>query len=129
MILNSPRSRIVEIGNLASLGGGTSMFLFAALASYLNARGVDYGVVTGTKTLEKRLHSIGLQPERLCRADPCLLHGQSEDWGSYYESEPFVMAGRIDLGYQSLQRVLGAHFVDGRPRLLPRLHFRLEPVT
>ena len=35
-VLNAPRSQIVEIGNLASQGGGASLFLFAALAAYLN---------------------------------------------------------------------------------------------
>jgi hypothetical protein len=42
-VLRTPRERIAEIGNLASAGGGASIFLFAALASYLNFKGIDYG--------------------------------------------------------------------------------------
>lgn len=53
-ILQSSRAQIVEIGNLASDGGGASLYLFAALAAYLNYKGFTQAVVTSTDFLERR---------------------------------------------------------------------------
>lgn len=111
-ILECERSRVVEIGNLASVGGGVSMYLFLALASYLNKRGIDHAVATGTKNLEKRLRRIGLQPRVLCAADPASLESAGDDWGTYYDTGPMVLAGRVDLGLACLQKALSAEYTD-----------------
>lgn len=123
-ILSSPRDGIVEIGNLASDGGGASLFLFAALSTYLYHKGQDHAVITGTKFLEKRFHDLGLRPHKLAPADPSLLLQKDEDWGRYYDTEPHVMAGRIDEGYKRLQSVLGAQFTENPSCLHSRLHYR-----
>ncbi len=123
-ILNTPRSGIVEIGNLASNGGGASLFLFAALSTYLYHKGQDHAVITGTKFLDKRFHELGLRPQKLAPANPDLLLQKDENWGSYYDTDPHVMAGRIDEGYKRLQKVLGAEYTEARPRLMTRLHYR-----
>ena len=47
-VLKTSRREVVEIGNLASRGGGVSLYLFAALASYLADRGIHHAVVTST---------------------------------------------------------------------------------
>ena len=52
-ILSCLRSEIVEIGNLASDGNGASIFLFAALASYLNNKKIRYATITGTDFLHR----------------------------------------------------------------------------
>ena len=44
-VLKTKRSRIVEIGNLASAGKGASIFLFAALSSYLNSKDIEYASI------------------------------------------------------------------------------------
>jgi hypothetical protein len=38
---------------------------------------------------------LGLAPRALCPADPLLLGEARHDWGTYYDHEPQVMAGRI----------------------------------
>lgn len=123
-ILNTSRSGIVEIGNLASNGGGASLFLFAALSTYLYHKGQDHAVITGTKFLEKRFRELGLRPQKLAPANPDLLLLKNENWGSYYDTNPHVMAGRVDEGYKRLQRVLGAHYTEAYPRLTTRLHYK-----
>lgn len=129
-ILGSPRHGIVEIGNLASEGGGASLFLFAALSTYLHHKGKDHAVITGTRYLDRRFHELGLQPQKLAPADPALLLQQDENWGSYYDTDPHVMAGRIDEGYKRLQKVLGAHYTEERhdllPQMFPRLHYNYK---
>lgn len=123
-ILKTPRTQIVEIGNLASDGGGASLYLFAALAAYLNFKGFSQAVVTSTDFLERRFHQMGLRPNRHAKADPALLLSAGEDWGCYYDTQPHVISGSVAQGYRRLQRQLGAEYKDCRPRLFPRLHYK-----
>ncbi len=123
-ILDTPRSSITEIGNLASAGGGASMYLFAALAAYLHDKGQSHAVITGTNYIEKRLRTLGLKPIRLAKANPALLLKKNEHWGTYYETDPYVMSGQIARGYDRLQKVLGATYTPEKARLFSRLHYR-----
>lgn len=123
-VLKTPRSEIVEIGNLASDGGGASLYLFAALAAYLNYKGFSKAVMTSTDFLERRLRHMGLNPKRHVKADPALLLYDGENWGSYYDTQPHVLSGSISIGYKKLQKQLGAEYTECRPRLFPRLHYK-----
>lgn len=123
-VLKTPRGEIAEIGNLASVGGGASLYLFAALAAYLNYKGFTQAVVTSTDFLERRFRQMGLQPRRHAKADPALLLSDGENWGTYYDTQPHVISGSVAQGYKRLQKQLGAEYTDCRPRLLPRLHYR-----
>lgn len=125
-ILKTPRSQIVEIGNLASDGGGASLYLFAALAAYLNYNNFKQAVVTSTDFLEARFRQLGLRPKRHAKADPSLLLTDGEYWGTYYDTQPHVISGSVAQGYERLQRQLGIEYKDCRPRLLPRLHYKVE---
>ena len=125
-VLGVERAGVSEIGNLASAGGGASLFLFAALAAYLNSKGQTHAVITGTSYIEKRLRTFGLKPKRLAHADPSLLLRKDEDWGSYYDTDPHVLAGEIHAGYVRLQKVMGAAYTENTPCLFPRLHYKDE---
>lgn len=122
-ILETERSHITEIGNLASAGGGASLFLFAALSAYLHDKGQSHAVITGTQFIESRLHTLGLEPTRLAKADPSLLLKNDENWGSYYETDPYVMAGQVGRGYERLKKALGAIYT---PKLFSRLHYKVS---
>ncbi len=116
------RGEIVEIGNLASAGKGASIFLFGAIASYLLNRGVRYATVTGTEQLRKRFRLLGLQPHVLCDANRALLGASQNNWGSYYATQPKVLAGSLEASMQQLNRQLGALYQENGVTLLPRLH-------
>jgi hypothetical protein len=124
-ILETPRSQIVEIGNLASKGGGASLYLFAALSAYLNHNSYSKAVVTSTDFLEKRFRLMGLFPIRHAKANPELLLCEGENWGNYYDTEPHVISGSVAQGYKRLQKQLGIEYTDCRPKLFPRLHYSL----
>lgn len=109
------RRDIVEIGSLASAGGGAAIFLFAALASYLKFKQVRYTVVTGTSDLYRHLKSLGLQPQKLCQAQQTHLQPCNDEWGSYYANQPWVLAGSIEEGVKSLQRTLGSVYEQPLP--------------
>lgn len=125
-VLQTPRAQIVEIGNLASDGGGASLYLFAALAAYLNYKSFTQAVVTSTDFLERRFRQMGLQPKLHAKADPALLLSDGENWGTYYDTQPHVISGSVAQGYKRLQKQLGAEYTDCRPRLFPRLHYKVE---
>lgn len=123
-ILDTPREQIVEIGNLASGGGGASIFLFAALASYLNSKGVKYATVTGTDYLHRAFTKLGLNPQKICDASLEAVQNDGQAWGSYYETKPRVLAGSVGHSIARLKKALGAEYQDCRPRLFPRLHYK-----
>lgn len=121
-ILGCERRKIAEIGNLASAGQGASVFLFAALASYLHHKGISYAVVTGTDFLHRYFEKMGLSPHMICNAQLSDLHEKGQDWGTYYDTQPRVLAGSVPTGVKRLKTALGAKFEDCRPKLYSRIH-------
>ena len=120
------RNDIAEIGNLASTGSGASIYLFAALSSYLNAHYIRYAAITGTQSLHKRFCKLGLQPRALCAADPTrLLEADCTRWGTYYEQNPQVYCGSVEEGVQHLREALGVIYEEtALPPLVSRLHYK-----
>lgn len=123
-VLNAGRHEIVEIGNLASAGQGASAFLFAALASYLNSKDISYAAITGTDFLHRYFERSGLKPRKICDADIKAVQDDTQNWGSYYDTQPRVLVGSVKTGVKRLKTMLGAKFEDCRPRLFPRLHYK-----
>ncbi len=121
-----PRNSIAEIGNLASDGKGASIFLFAAIASYLLNQGINYATVTGTDQLQKRFKSMGLNPYVVCDASLQKLKGEQKSWGSYYDTQPRVLVGSLEDSMQQLNEKLGAEYQENGITLFPRLHYRSE---
>lgn len=122
------RNHIAEIGNLASTGGGASIFLFMALASHLNNKGISHAVATGTDYLHKKFIQLGLKPKKICDATPEALSSEIEKWGSYYETNPRVLVGSITDGFERLKKALGVEYKDIPSPLLSRLHYRYPHV-
>jgi hypothetical protein len=114
------RDQIAEIGNLASAGGGASIFLFMAMASHLNNIGISHAVVTGTDYLHKKFIQLGLNPQKICDAAPEAVSRNIDKWGSYYETNPRVLVGSIPDGIVRLKTALGVEYTP----LIPRLHYR-----
>ncbi len=90
------RERVVEVGNLAAIYPGAVRWLFVALTVKLYDEGYEWVVFTGTPALcnvlkKLELHAIEIgpaKPERLTPEDRA-------HWGSYYDTQPMVMAGNI----------------------------------
>lgn len=123
--LHCKRSEIVEIGNLASAGKGASVFLFAALASYLDFHGISFAAITGTNYLHRYFVKIGLAPVQLAEADVSSLTEGQNDWGCYYEQMPRVLVGNVQTGIKKLNRLFGARYTPCSP-LCTRLHYQTE---
>ncbi|HET6718977.1 MAG TPA: thermostable hemolysin [Rhodocyclaceae bacterium] len=98
------RRHIVEVGNLASDRRGGSVDVILMLASHLDRLGFEWVVFTATDQLIGIFSRLGLPPLALASADPARLGAEAAHWGSYYATNPVVVAGRIRL---ALQRELG----------------------
>jgi hypothetical protein len=100
------RERMVEIGNLVATSRGASRLMFIILASVLNLAGYEWMIFTATKPLLYSLRKLGFETHVIVDAKPARLDKNSTaDWGSYYDDQPQVVAGRLS----SAQKI-----VDGR---------------
>ncbi len=102
ILLPPERDSIVEIGNLASIDRRASRELFALLAAYLNLKGYEWAVFTGCSSLHRMFDTLGIETFALGRALQSRLPVEQQTWGSYYEDNPMVVAGRVSGGYRAL---------------------------
>lgn len=94
------RERIVEVGNLASEKPGGSLQVILNLARHLDESGYEWVVFTATQELIGIFTKLGLPLLALAKADPARLGSAADDWGSYYDSTPVVVAGRIRIALE-----------------------------
>jgi hypothetical protein len=98
------RERIVEVGNLASATPGGGVRMIMALADHLHRLDFEWAVFTATQELIGIFTRLGLPPLTLGRADPGRLGSAACDWGRYYDNGPVVVAGRVRLALDRMQR-------------------------
>lgn len=98
------REAIVEVGNLAADRPGGSVDVILNLARHLDRLGYEWVVFTATRELIGIFRRLGLPPLALAPADASRLGEAAADWGSYYESQPVVVAGRIALALEMVKR-------------------------
>lgn len=98
------REAIVEVGNLAADRAGGSVDVILNLARHLDRLGYEWVAFTATRELIGIFRRLGLPPLALAPADPERLGADAADWGSYYDSRPIVVAGRIALALEMVKR-------------------------
>lgn len=97
------RSDIIEVGNLVSTSPGMARLLITALTHYLQCSGFEWVAFTGTPILLNSFARLTLSPVVLAEADPARLGNDANQWGSYYATQPKVMAGYVPEGFLQLQ--------------------------
>ncbi len=97
-VLSTDRSKIVELGSLASFGsaGHGVKMLGEALIS-LKEQNYRYGIMTGTRQIRKMLKRLKVDFDVLANASQDKISGGIDNWGSYYEFDPQVCV--VDLQY------------------------------
>lgn len=99
------RGAIVEVGNLAASDTGSARLSIIAITYLLAMGGLEWVAFTGNIGLVNSFHRLGLKPVTLCAADPARLGDDRHDWGSYYESKPWVHVGNIRAGFIHLRNM------------------------
>ena len=101
------RDRIMEVGNLASVHRGGLRQLIVALTSYLSGVGSEWVVFTAVPAVRNAFAAMDLTLHPLAVADKsCLTKDEQALWGSYYETGPMVVAGRVEEGFQRLRELI-----------------------
>ncbi|MBU0500441.1 MAG: thermostable hemolysin [Gammaproteobacteria bacterium] len=104
-VANEPvdRSDIVEVGNLAVGATGGGRWLITALTAFMHAMDRGWVVFTCGPQLKNAFSRMGIDLLDLGEATPdALSPDERARWGSYYDQQPCVMAGRVAHGYQVL---------------------------
>lgn len=96
------RDAIIEAGNFAAVDGAAARVMYAAVCLLLNRYHFRYIMFTGTRKIRNIFARLHLQPVSLAAADPARLSHNPEEWGSYYQHTPQVMAGDLLGGQQAL---------------------------
>jgi len=116
------RNVIAEIGNLASQGGRSSIFLFTALDAYLEKQGIKINTVTATDSLLRYFNHLGLKATELAKANQKCLGDSGVSWGSYYKENPRVVAGYVDQSLSRLREYLQIVLEANTTRMQARIH-------
>jgi hypothetical protein len=98
------REEIVEVGHLASEKSGGSLQMIASMGEALQQQGYAWVVFTATRELVGIFHRLGLPLLAIAQADPARLGEAAKRWGSYYETHPIIVGGRIQLGLDRARR-------------------------
>jgi len=96
------RERIVEVGHLAAGQAGGGRRLIRLLGPLLAGEGFEWVVCTLTQELRHLFARMGVAPLTLGVADPAALGEHAQQWGSYYDHRPLVLAGRLDVALAAL---------------------------
>lgn len=102
------RNRLVEVGNLASGHGGGARALIITLTAYLKGAGYEWVAFTATPKVRNNFARLGIELIPLARADGERLGSARDDWGSYYDQAPVVVAANVAAGADSLRRTMAA---------------------
>lgn len=106
------RQKIAEIGNLVSTRKGSSLLLFVALAKLLEVGGAEWAVMTSTPQVQSLLEKLGFDMLRFGEAREDQLKEPIDDWGSYYDSRPEVVAVNVQHAIEQLKKNrLSRHFL------------------
>src|SRR5688572_16372017 len=92
------RVQVVEAGNLAAVSPGAARDMIAHLAPLLHRMQLGWVVLTCTRTLLNSFFRLGLAPIALAHANPRRLPDCGKSWGSYYQTDPIVVAADIAAG-------------------------------
>jgi hypothetical protein len=106
---NVTREQIVEVGSLACNGGRAAMEIVTALVPALIEAGFSWVVFTGADTVRNVFRRLDLKPVALCIANKSMLGDRQHEWGTYYDHNPVVMAGKLADGVAALEPEGGVH--------------------
>ncbi|MDO8827446.1 thermostable hemolysin [Methylophaga sp.] len=126
--IQTSRSDIVEIGNLAASFNSGSPLLFILLAAVLQQANYKWVVFTATRQVRHLIARLQLTTFTLGEADPQLLIDKTQQWGSYYSHQPVVLAGNLPtaiehlLQHHVIQSLLDTHkdFVQNTARMISK---------
>lgn len=93
--IHCPRHRLAEIGNLYSKSSRYTMPLLLLTAMGLFQQHISVLVFTATTRLQRMMEHGGLALHYLTDADETRLGEPKQNWGTYYQTGPKVVAAKV----------------------------------
>ena len=100
------RSKIAEVGTLATGHKGLCRLTIIGLAGLLKSRGIEHVVITGVKSVRNALGHLGVPVYHLAYATADRLEGDAGQWGSYYDASPEVVFMDMNLVCKGIGRAI-----------------------
>ncbi|HED40345.1 MAG TPA: thermostable hemolysin [Chromatiales bacterium] len=100
------RSRVIEVGSLASSHGGGARALIITLTAYLSGASYEWAVFTATPQVRNSFVKLGIELTPLAQADKSRLKEAQYSWGSYYDQHPMVVACDVRQGFAAVHKAL-----------------------
>jgi hypothetical protein len=97
------RRRLAEIGHLSGMGHGAGRRLFPLIARWLEGAGIDWALFAATGSLRALFERMRVRPLALAPARRERLGAAAGAWGSYYDTDPWVVGGPLSLGRELLK--------------------------
>lgn len=116
------REQLVEVGNLSATRPGLGAALLSTLAVHLRARARAFAVFTATAALRRTFARLAVPVHDLAAADGRRLGAALADWGTYYDTDPRVVAVDVAatceaaLGHPELALPLAPVWADAAAR-------------
>jgi len=98
------RSSIVEIGNLSATHRGATLLFFVVQIAMLHEAGIKWDVFAATNQVETIMSKLNFVSLDLGPADPSRLGDDASSWGSYYETQPTILATDITATMDNLRQ-------------------------
>jgi hypothetical protein len=108
VVLDTDRKLMVEIGGFAAVNRAVALPLMRHAADSLQQIGFTTAVCTANRPIRSCLGRLGIEFAEIGVANPELVGESRASWGSYYKSDPKVIAGDIATGVAAMGRLLGA---------------------
>lgn len=86
------RNEVAEVTTLASLHPKAVSRLFVEIIHYMRDGGANWAFFTVTERLRMMLKRMGVTALDLGRADPARIAGNLAQWGTYYVTNPTIIA-------------------------------------
>lgn len=91
------RAYIMELGNLVATTPRHSALLYILAVAAMHEAGMHYLMFAANRKVRASIKRCGFTPKVICAADAICLGDKVEDWGSYYDGNPQVMAADLAL--------------------------------
>lgn len=113
------RSQIIELGHFAVARPDAALWIMLLATAYLKASGAGWACMTVIPVLQKALRRMGLQPLHLADVDASRLLDTQNQWGTYYQQRPQVIADQVERSFQVILANLQAsiYWQNGLDRL------------
>ena len=91
------RQSLIEVGNFAVARNGYGSHIMTLIAVALAEANYEWMIFTVTQQMERLIRRLGFRPYFLASADESRLSDEGSCWGGYYNHQPRVMAGNINI--------------------------------